>query len=263
MPGTWSAISNSPPQTVSTMFLLTDGSVLAQGVSTNQWCRLRPDATGNYANGTWTTMAASSNAPLYYASGILRDGRLMVAGGEYNYGVLTQLLAAEIYDPVADTWTTLATPAGWTRIGDAPGCVLPDGRFFVGQVTTTQTAIYDPIANAWTAAGNKINAVRRGELVTAAGRHDPRGRLLEPAQRGEVHHRRGHLGEAGATPQSLVDSISEIGASVLLPDGRLFVIGATGFTAIYTLPPIANQVGTWVAGPSIPAGHQRSGPRRG
>ena len=57
---------------------------------------------------------------------------------------------------------------------------------------------------------------------------------------------------AGATPQSLVDSIREIGGQVLLPDGRLFAIGATGFTAIYTPPPIANQVGTWVAGPTIP-----------
>ena len=53
---------------------------------------------------------------------------------------------------------------------------------------------------------------------------------------------------AGATPQVLVDSISEIGASVLLPDGRVFVIGATGFTALYTPPPIANQAGTWAQG---------------
>jgi len=39
---------------------------------------------------------------------------------------------------------------------------------------------------------------------------------------------------------------------VLLSDGRLFVIGATGFTALYTPPPVANQPGTWVLGPSIP-----------
>jgi hypothetical protein len=57
---------------------------------------------------------------------------------------------------------------------------------------------------------------------------------------------------AGQTPQVLVDGISEIGASVLLPDGRLFVIGATGFTAIYSMPPVANQPGSWIQGPSIP-----------
>ena len=38
----------------------------------------------------------------------------------------------------------------------------------------------------------------------------------------------------------------------MLPDGRVFVIGATGFTAFYTVPPIANQPGTWANGPTIP-----------
>jgi hypothetical protein len=254
MPGTWSAISNAPPQTVCTMFLLTDGSVLAQGASTNQWCRLRQDASGNYTNGIWTTMAASTNAPLYYASGILRDGRLMIAGGEYNNGVLTQLLAAEIYDPIADAWTSLPTPAGWARIGDAPGCVLPDGRFFLGQITTRQTAIYDPVSNAWTAAGDKISRCGEeswsllpdGTINAVDCSNAPNAEKYIIAADTWVN--------AGATPQSLVDSISEIGASVLLPDGRLFVIGATGLTAIYTMPPIANQAGTWAAGPSIPAG---------
>jgi hypothetical protein len=37
-----------------------------------------------------------------------------------------------------------------------------------------------------------------------------------------------------------------------MPDGRLFAIGATGHTAIYTPPPIANQPGTWVTGPDFP-----------
>lgn len=159
MAGTWSNLVNAPPATVCTSFLLTDGSVLAQGVSTRKWYRLRPDTNGSYANGSWATMADSANAPLYYASGILRDGRLMVAGGEYNAGALVWLNAAEIYNPVADSWTSLATPAGWTRIGDAPGCVLPDGRFFVGEVSTLRTAIYDPVSNTWAAAANKLSAV--------------------------------------------------------------------------------------------------------
>ena len=96
---------------------------------------------------------------LYYASGVLRDGRVIVAGGEYDSGVLVMLLNVERYDPVADTWTTLPNPSGWARIGDAPGCVLPDGRFIVGQVGTRNTAIYDPSTNAWTAAADKINTV--------------------------------------------------------------------------------------------------------
>ena len=104
-------------------------------------------------------MADSVHAPLYYASGILRDGRVIVAGGEYDAGAMVWLLNVEIYDPVANTWTTLPVPAGWVRIGDAPGCVLPDGRFFLGQVAARNTAIYDPATNTWTAADDKINTV--------------------------------------------------------------------------------------------------------
>lgn len=252
MAGTWTTLTNSPPAPVATMLLLTDGSVLAQGVSTNQWYRLAPDANGSYANGTWTTRASSVHAPLYYASGVLRDGRVIVAGGEYDAGAMVWLLNVERYDPVANSWTTLPNPAGWVRIGDAPGCVLPDGRFFVGQVSTQNTAIYDPATNTWAAAANKISSVGEeswsllpdGTIHAVDCSNPPNAEKYVIAANQWV--------AAGATPQVLVDSISEIGASVLLPDGRLFVIGATGFTALYTPPPIANQAGTWAQGPSIP-----------
>jgi hypothetical protein len=252
MAGSWGTLTNSPPATIATTFLLTDGTVLAQGVSTNHWYRLTPDGNGSYANGTWTTMADSVHAPLYYASGVLRDGRVIVAGGEYDAGAMIWLLNAEIYSPTANTWTTLPLPAGWVRMGDAPGCVLPDGRFIMGQVSTRKTAIYDPATNAWTAAADKINSVGEeswsflpdGTIHAVDCSNPPNAEKYIIASNQWV--------AAGATPQVLVDSISEIGASVLLPDGRVFVIGATGFTAIYTPPPIANQAGTWVQGPSIP-----------
>src|SRR5207247_4518534 len=91
MAGTWTNLSNAPPAAVATMLLLTDGRVLAQGVSTNQWYRLAPDAAGSYANGTWTTLASSVHAPLYYASGVLRAGRVIVHGGGYDRGRIAYL----------------------------------------------------------------------------------------------------------------------------------------------------------------------------
>jgi hypothetical protein len=106
MAGSWATLTNPPPASIATTFLLTDGTVLAQGVSTNKWYRLMPDSTGSYANGTWATMADSVHAPLYYASGVLRDGRVIVAGGEYDAGALVWLLGVEIYNPLTNTWTT-------------------------------------------------------------------------------------------------------------------------------------------------------------
>lgn len=252
MSGTWSTITNAPPAQIATTFLLTDGTVLAQGVSTNHWYKLTPDAHGSYADGTWSTMADSAHAPLYYASGILRDGRLITVGGEYDAGAMIWLLNAEVYDPDANAWTTLPVPAGWTRVGDAPGCVLPDGRFIVGQVGTRNTAIYDPATNSWTAAANKINAVGEESWSLL-----PDGTIHAVDCSNPPNAEKYIIGSdqwvtAGSTPHVLVDGISEIGASVLLPDGRVFVIGATGYTAIYTPPPIANQLGTWVSGPTVP-----------
>jgi hypothetical protein len=252
MAGTWNTLANSPPESVATTLLLTDGTVLAHGYSSTGWYRLTPDATGSYVNGTWSAVARSTNAPLYYASGVLRDGRVIVAGGEYNFGPYTMLLAVEAYDPVANTWTTLPTPAGWVRIGDAPGCVLPDGRFFLGQVASRATAIYDPVANAWTAAADKTNTVGEeswsllpdGTVHAVDCSNPPNAEKYVIAADAWV--------PAGQTPDRLVDTLTEIGASVLLPDGRLFVIGATGATALYTPPPVANQVGTWERGPTIP-----------
>ena len=62
--------------------------------------KLTRDINGNYVNGTWSALADGPNAPLYFASAVLRDGRVFVAGGEYNNGVTAELLAAEIYNPL-------------------------------------------------------------------------------------------------------------------------------------------------------------------
>ena len=63
----------------------------------------------------------------------------------------------EIYDPVSDTWTPIPSPPGWSHVGDAPCCVLPDGRLLLGSIDDKRTAIYDPISKgaSWTPAANK------------------------------------------------------------------------------------------------------------
>src|SRR5215467_9938636 len=116
MTGTWQPLQNQPNFTADTMLLLTDGTVMCHEYSTNRWHRLTPDATGNYVNGTWSTLQSMKDnnaipaseggptfAPLYFASAVLRDGTVFVAGGEYNSGI-ADLVATEIYDPVSDSW---------------------------------------------------------------------------------------------------------------------------------------------------------------
>src|SRR5213078_2448414 len=120
MAGTWGTLSSSGgPSNAGTMLLLTDGSVLCHdepnsgAVSgSNRWYRLAPDALGHYETGTWTKLASGPNSPLYFVCSVLQDGRVFIAGGEYNgTSAQVELLAAEIYNPVTNTWTTIGTPA--------------------------------------------------------------------------------------------------------------------------------------------------------
>ena len=254
MAGTWTGLTNQPSFNASTMLLLTDGTVLCQNSDSSDWYKLSPDQSGSYVNGTWSSkLATGPNSPLYYASAVLKDGRVFVAGGEYNAGSQAELLAAEIYDPVNDAWTTLANPAGWTNIGDAPSCVLPDGRVLLGSINDTKTAVYDPAANSWTATSDKGD--RSSEetwtllpddtvLVVQCTNHPNTEKYIIAADTWAT---------AGKTPSDLVEAASiEVGPSLLLPDGRVFAVGATGHTALYTPPPVANQVGAWSEGPDFP-----------
>lgn len=260
MPGTWKKLASSPNFSTSTMLLLTDGSVMCQQSGGVNWSKLTPDSQGNYVNGTWTPLAPMINTRLYYASAVLADGRIIVCGGEYsNAGVANgsnqqnETNRCEIYDPVTDTWTTINPPAGWTNMGDAASCLLPDGRLLVGYYTGTKTAIYDPVAATWTAGPNKGASASEETwtllpdqtVLTVQCSSRPNAEKYVAAANAWV--------SAGTLPVNLVEAASlEIGPAVLMPDGRTFCVGATNHTALYTPPPIANQPGTWAAGPDFP-----------
>ncbi len=262
MAGTWNTLTNAPTFSAGTMLLLTDGSVLCHdepnsgGVTaTRHWWRLVPDAQGSYRNGTWHRVADSAWAPLYFACTMLRDGRVFIAGGEYDGNtVQAEVATAAIYDPVANSWTAIAAPPGWTNIGDAPCATLADGRVLLGDINGQRSAIYDPATNSWTAAGTKNDARCTEETWVALP--DQTVLAIECDNRPQVEKyvpASNTWVSAGSTPVTLVDAASdEVGAAILLPDGRVFCIGATNDTALYTPPPIANQAGTWAAGPDFP-----------
>src|SRR5258708_37166736 len=89
-----------------------------QGKNLSDWSKLTPDEFGNYAKGTWSPVASlpAGYAPQYFASAVLADGRVVIVGGEYNNGNFVLTNQAAIYDPLSDTWTPLAPPAGWEHV---------------------------------------------------------------------------------------------------------------------------------------------------
>src|SRR5579872_6949216 len=142
---TWTKATNAPPVSVGAMLLLTDGRVLVHSEpncsgctgSYLNWYTLTPDNTGSYVNGTWTQVAStpSGYAPLFFSSAVLKDGKVIVQGGEYNCNPgcsgIWQSKGA-YYDPAANTWTS-TTPPTKSNIGDAQSVVFPDGTWMMAQ----------------------------------------------------------------------------------------------------------------------------------
>jgi len=261
----WTKLANTPPFNPGAMLQLTDGTLLVQDQGpqndgTGNWWKLTPDITGSYVKGTWSEVASlpADYAPLYFASGVLPDGRVIIQGGEYNFGEEAWTNLGAIYDPVANVWTAVNPPDGgtgeWVRIGDAPSTVLSNGKFMLGASGysgTTVQAILNESTLTWTATGAD-KADGNGEEGWSLL---PNGEILtvdttdtKPTQNTEIYSAsKGTWSSAGRTPVPLVDSVGEVGPQTLLPNGTVFAVGSTGYNAIYTI-----KSGTWVAGPSFP-----------
>lgn len=272
-PQTWTPVTQSASFTGNTALLLTDGTVMVQELQTTHWWRLTPDSTGDYINGTWTQLASmpSGYAPLYYASAVLPDGRVVVEGGEYNTpsppgpssglpppplsipppGNETNLGA--IYTPATNTWASITPPTGWSSIGDAAGIVRPDGTFMLAGFFYSQIALLNATTLTWTAstpAGKADNYSEEGWTLL------PNGKVLAVdvwvSTASELYTQSSNSwASGGSTVVNLADMspCEEMGPAVLRPDGTVFAIGATNSTAIYH-----TATSTWSAGPVMPVG---------
>lgn len=288
----WLAVSGVSAQTIKNLahaapdgaiitFLLTDGRVLAQGNSTNDFWLLTPDNKGSYVNGTWKQAASlpSGYAPYAASSATLADGRVVFVGGEYNFFnfVLTNLSA--IYDPIKDKWANLDPPADWDYIGDSPSVVLPDGTYLVGNKLTKSMRLLDPVTLTWSKVSSKGKAdfdaeegwtlMPDGTVLTFDVKKAPNAEKYLPLKHKWINASNtivdlhtpyeggGCLDYGGPTPYC---PPGEVGPGLLLPNGTVFATGATppgdrsGHTAIYHPGAKPTDPGTWTVGPDFPPG---------
>ncbi len=273
----WTAVQNVPNIGAGAMALLTDGRVLVHDESGNagtwqNWWTLTPDNTGNYATGTWTQVAstASNYGPLYFASAVLPDGRYIIEGGEYNNGGADWTNLGAIYDPVANSWTPVNPPSGWSQIGDASSTVLQNGTWMLGSccVTPPATALLNPSSLTWTSTGAGKFDIYDEEGITLL----PGGTVIDvdayvfqynsAGKNWETYNpNTGTWTSQGSTPEQYWDSAAncggsghasyELGPAVLMPNGTMFQTGANscgaGHTGIYSV-----SGGTWTEGPDFP-----------
>jgi hypothetical protein len=261
--GTWQPLKNAPAFSPGTALVLTDGTLMVEdygtGGGSQHWWRLTPDNTGSYVNGTWTARAdmQSTYGPLYFASAVLDDGRVVVIGGEYNFGSQDWTKQGAIYTPKSNTWKVLNAPTGWSNVGDAQSAVLniasPKFAFFLANPFNTQFAWLNPGSLAWTAVGTGKSdrndeegweLLPSGKILTVDALSAPNSELFNPATKAWT--------SAGNTPIQLEDPGSEeIGPAVLMTNGKVFATTGSpnfgGGNDIYD-----TATGTWVAGPSFP-----------
>jgi len=258
----WTPLKHTPSFSAGAMLQLSDGTIMVQdqgtcGCGGGNWWRLTPDKTGSYVNGTWSQLASmpSGYEPLYFASQVLPDGRVVVQGGEYNgsgNGVWTTKGA--LYDPVANSWTTVAPPKGWSTIGDAQSVLLADGTYMLANCCSTAEVTLDFSTMTYTTTGTGKADSNDEEGWTLL----PSGQVLTVDANDAadpVHteiQTKGTWTFAGDSPVQLADCCGsgtshEMGPQVLRPDGTVFAVGATGHTAIYS--PSAKS---WTAGPDFP-----------
>jgi hypothetical protein len=267
--GVWTPLAHSPPEPINTMLLLSDGTVMAAGASTeNVWYRLTPDLHGSYANGTWSTLAAMHDTRLYFSSDVLTNGSVFVAGGEYGTGAAT----SEIYDPVANIWTQNPVPTALLNpannsptTGRAQGFVdsesklMPNGNVLVGPIspgTSDGTLVYSPAANSWSLGPASLHWLAEAGWVKLPDNSfltvDPDSTTSErylPASNQWINDATVPVGLYA----SLSGYVGETGPALLLPNGKAFFLGGAVHTALYA-PSGSTVPGVWTSGPDFPGG---------
>lgn len=219
---------------------LPDGRVLVAG-GVSGATRLASAELYDPAAGTWSATASMTSPRLGHAVAQLNDGRVLVVGGhDANISCADPPVgnSAEIYDPVAATWTRTGNLS--VNRSSAIAVRLADGRVLVagggdrcGSVRKA-AEIFDPATGVWTRTGDMNVArqalagvlLRDGRVLVAGGfgvspfASLASAELFDPAtgawtMTGSMHDPR----------MWTFDDMSATGFLTLLPDGRAFTAG--------------------------------------
>ncbi len=258
--GKWLKLTHQPTFQTDIALLLTDGSAMVHEYMSPNWYRLIPSNTASYLNGTWVKTASmpSNYGPLYFASQVLPDGRLLVEGGEYNIDGSSETNRGAIYDPVADKWTAVNPPSGWRTIGDSPAVVLPNGTLMMGQggQPAKLQVEFNASSLTWTPVGTGkadgfseegFALLPNGNVLTVDTENGTNSETFNPSTNA--------WSTAGSTVVALPSNgglgiVPEMGPLMQRPDGTVVALGATTHTSVYK-----SSTGTWAQGPDYPGGN--------
>jgi hypothetical protein len=194
--GTWSLTG---PMTVArchhTATLLSNGKVLAAGGQVGS-AMVASTEIYDPLTGTWAPDAPLGGVRGYHTATRLLSGKVLVYGGKDGLGDFFLHIAAEVYDPVSHTWSTLPPSFNnsFPAVTGHTATLLPSGNVYIAggswAFETVLDVLYDPVVGAWTTLGlfNGVNQAATllpngkvlltggtsgGPLSAAAGLYDP------------------------------------------------------------------------------------------
>jgi len=175
----------------------------------------------------------------------LLDGRVLVAGGFPGNDSAEAMASAELYDPTSGTWT--ATENMRKPHDGFPATLLRDGRVLVGDVddpaaddAVLGAEVYDPDSGNWTSTGKMVWGGGHTATLLLDGtvlvRGDRGSELFDPV-----------TGTWTATRSKAAQRHSH--AAILLPDGRVLVVGGhiDGDTPTNSAELYDPDTGAWTA----------------
>ena len=289
---TWTAAPQMPTERVAghTATLLTNGKLLVVGGVKSAGAGTAAADLFDPVALTWTSVAPMNAMRSSHAATLLADGRVLVTGGSTVSSTAAKgyvnNASAEIYDPVANTWT--ATPTMSVARSHHTATLLPDGKVLVvgGEnvlyLVEPTAEIYDPVANTWSAPRAQPISPRSQHtatllpsgLVLIAGGFDIVNGLLTPLTTAELYDPVLHTTTTTSTDVNGITTTTTVitggldftattpmafthygHSATRLADGRVVIVGGnTTQTEIYD--PVA---ATWTTQGATAATHTSHG----
>jgi hypothetical protein len=247
-----------------TATLLPDGRVLLNNLVTKQY---------DPATGTVTNLPSAPTPRVYATSTLLRDGRVLIAGGAGGMAAglsgtgtedASALASADLYDPATGTYTPTGSMAKPRAFHTAT--LLADGRVLIqggGAPAADQASsgaapepnvvpppeIYDPATGQFSPAGGDTliplvlatsTLLQDGRVLFAGGQTvapTPAGATPDPNQSSGVPTGEAELFDPASGTFSATGSMADPRlwhTATALPDGRVLIVGGTTNTDLMT-----------------------------